>query len=156
MFNKRGVSEIVGYVLLISISFALAAMVFSWLKFYVTPGEEFECDEGVSISIRGYSCNETFLNISLRNDGRFNIDGYIVRVNNKTSNAKLGVYTLNETGKPLKVGEQVYYDYYSPLQDLSDKPIGGKLTLVEVQPYVIQKSSRVYCSDVSKHVLECN
>jgi len=159
MFNKRGISEIVGYVLLISISFALAGMVFTWLRFYVTPGEELSCDEGVSISIRGYnySCgvNPKTLNITLKNDGRFNIAGYIIRVSNKTGETKLGVYTLNQTGKPIQVGN-VTSDYYNEIKDVVRLiDIEGTITFIEVQPYILEEDTKVYCNDVSKQTITC-
>jgi FlaG/FlaF family flagellin (archaellin) len=156
MLNKRGLSEVVGYVLLISISFALAGMVFSWLKFYVTPGEEITCDEGVSIAIRAYnySCETRELNITLKNDGRFDIDGYIVRVNNRSGETKIGVYTINKTGRPLPVGN-TSYEYHPSVNDISGKPITG-ITFVEVQPFTIQQGTTIYCEDVSKHTIRCS
>lgn len=157
MFNKRGISEIVGYVLLISISFALAGMVFAWLIFFVTPGEELVCDEGTSIAIRGYnySCENNTLNITLKNDGRFNIAGYIVRVNNRSGETRLGVYTINKSGTPIKVGDEVY-DYYSKIKNLDNlEPVGGQVTFVEVQPYVLDGGTIVYCDDVSEQTITC-
>ena len=50
--NKRAVSMIVAYVILITIAIALSILVYNWLRFYVGPGEKVECPEGVSLIIQ--------------------------------------------------------------------------------------------------------
>ncbi len=130
--NKRGVSEVVGYVMLISISFVLAGMVYTWLKFYVAPEEEIKCDAGVSLTIRSYTynCDTGSLNLSVQNRGLFDVDGYVVRVNNRSAESGIGVYTLNRTGKSLPTGES-YYDYYAQGNlTISGQSIAGRLYFV--------------------------
>ncbi len=155
---KRGVSEIVSYVLLISITFAIAAIVYSWLMFYVTPSEELKCDDGVALTIRSitYNCTNKSLSISLQNRGLFDIDGYRVRVNNRTG-ADVGVYTINATGVP--VGTDVTItDYYvnSSIKDGASGLINGNLTFVEIQAYNIIESRTISCDNIAKHVITCS
>ncbi len=80
--NKKAISIMVGYVLLITISVIMGAIVYKWMKSYV-PQETIECPEGVSIFIKELTCdvqgNEYFLNLSLVNNGRFNINGYFIK-----------------------------------------------------------------------------
>jgi hypothetical protein len=126
------------------------------LIFYVTPGQENKCDEGISLTIRGYVYNTTTqsLNLSLQNRGTFTIDGYIIRVNNKTK-ADIGVYTINLTGKILNTSE-VYFDYYSRANitaTLPQKQITGNLTFIEVQPFIDQNGSVIYCDNIAKHTI---
>lgn len=153
--NKKALSEIVGYVLLISISLALAGMVYTWLTYYVTPGQEVTCDEDVSVVIRefNYSCGSNSLNLTLQNRGMFNVDGYIIRVNNR-SGAQNGVYVVNKTGQSLKVGQTVS-NYYFPVKDISSLQEIVDLTIVEVQPIMIKEGVVVVCSQVSKQSLSC-
>jgi hypothetical protein len=156
--NKLALSEVVGYVLLISMSLALAGAVYAWLMYYVTPGQEVSCDEDVAVIIRdfNYSCASGSLNLTLENRGMFNVAGYTVRVNNRTG-AKNGVYTINKTGQALKVG-QIVFDYYSPINDQSTFPvsaISGDLTIVEVQPIMIKNNVVIACEQVSKQSLSC-
>ncbi len=158
--SKRGVSEVVAYVLLISISFALAGMVFTWLKFYVTPHEEIKCDEGVSLIIReyNYNCSTKNLTLTLQNRGLFNFEGYIIRVNNRSS-SDIGVYTLNKTGKPLLTGETQVISINSSLVDSTPQgSIEGDLKFVEVQPFQNKQGNySVYCIDsISKFSLSCS
>jgi FlaG/FlaF family flagellin (archaellin) len=161
--NKKGVSEIVAYVLLISISFAIAAIVYSWLMFYVTPAKEIKCDEGISLTIRSvtYNCATKSLNITLQNRGLFDVDGYKIRVNNKTG-ADIGVYMINATGVPVRASNATYggviYDYYSAATRTDTavpRAIGGNLTFIEVQPYSIIEGEVVACDTIAKQAIVC-
>src|SRR3989344_5928807 len=84
--DKRGISEIIGYVLLIVGAVAMGAIVFSWLKTYI-PTEKLECPDDVSLFVKESSCvidtstliTTLNLNLNLKNNGKFNIDGYFIR-----------------------------------------------------------------------------
>ncbi len=91
--NKRGISTIIAYVLLISITLSLSVMVFNWLKLYTNPDEISECPDGVSISITNYNCQESTNNFlyTLKNTGRFTIKSVQTKINNQT-NATFGMY----------------------------------------------------------------
>ena len=161
--SKKGVSEIVAYVLLISISFAIAAIVYSWLMFYVTPAKEIKCDEGISLTIRSvaYNCTTKSLNVTLQNRGLFDVDGYKIRVNNK-SGADIGVYMINSTGIPVRASNDTYsgviYDYYLQA-NRTDNPvskfIAGNLTFIEVQPYSIIENEVIVCDTIAKQTIVC-
>lgn len=158
--NKKAVSEIVAYALLISISLSLAGMVFIWLKNYMPQDtSSIECEENIGLIIKDYyySCDNKTLNLTLENKGLFDIAGYVIRVNNFTL-AKIGIYTLNKTGKFLFAGEvhKESYLFANQTDELLPKPIGGYLTFVEVQPFLVKEGKKVYCSNfVSKQTLSC-
>lgn len=153
--NKNALSEVVGYVLLISISLALAGSVYTWLTYYVTPGQEVSCDDEVAVLIRdfNYNCSANSLNLTLQNRGNFNVEGYIIRVNNR-SGAQNGVYTINKTGRALKVGQTIS-DFYSPIKDISSLQNISSLTIVELQPMMKKNNLVVVCDYVSKQTLSC-
>ncbi len=157
--TKRGLSEVIGYVLLISISLTLASLVFTWLKGYLpNDTSSIECEENVALVIRdfNYTCGGSILNLTIQNRGLFNVDGYILRVNNG-SISDVGIYTLNKTGRAIPTGE-LYFDNYTTIQtaDTIPKPITGNLTLVEIQPLVLKKNKLVYCSNfISKQRVSC-
>lgn len=69
----------VGYVMLITFGIILSVIVFNYLKTYV-PKNIAECPDATSIFIKEYSCNLTAeqLNITLKNNGRFNYAGYYI------------------------------------------------------------------------------
>src|SRR3990167_3334945 len=88
--NKRGVSEMVAYVILISIALSLAVAVFAWLKI---TGESavkppVDCKEGTTIMLESYNCERDPITgepmgnmiLTMKNNGLFNIDGVIVKV----------------------------------------------------------------------------
>ena len=162
--NKRAVSEVVAYVLLISIGFAIAGSVYAWLKFYVEPTPEAKCPDGIDLSISSYvyNCVDNTLNLTLQNRGRFNVTGYVIRVNNHTNSSqiKIGVYTLNKTGRTIVPGEE-YNDFYKSNTTAPDdagytKPIKGTLSFLEIQPYVKDGTVILYCSSIGKVSLSCS
>jgi len=80
--DKKGLSIMIGYVLLIAGAIAMGAVVFMWMKSYV-PTDTQECDDGVSILVKEYECitdnGIINLNITLKNTGRFSIEGFFIR-----------------------------------------------------------------------------
>ena len=87
--NKKGVSVIIGYVLLIVFAMLISVGVYSWMKTYV-PREPLNCPDGVSLYIKaaGFNSSTSQLNITTRNNGRFDIAGYFIHATN-TSNQTL-------------------------------------------------------------------
>lgn len=83
MKNKKGVSIMVGYVLLVTFVIILGAIVYQWMKTYV-PTDEIECPDGVSIFIEDYECSGSYLNLTLKNNGKFNIGGYFIYATNSS------------------------------------------------------------------------
>ncbi|MEK6833700.1 MAG: hypothetical protein AABY32_06665 [Nanoarchaeota archaeon] len=75
--SKKGVSVIIGYVLLITFAVIIGVIVYQWMKTYV-PQEDLNCPDGVSIFIDDYSCSSNTLVLHFKNNGRFNIGGYFI------------------------------------------------------------------------------
>lgn len=148
--DKKGVSEVVGYVLLISITLALSVMVYSWLTFYVSPHNVKECPDTVSLVVSNYNCSASGLNLTLKNNGLFDVKGYVVRVNNR-SESDSGFYVLNKTGSPLAPGKRVNVNY--SLKDV-DNLILTNVNLVEVQPFV-EDGGTVYCKSFATQKVNC-
>ena len=71
-WNKKAVSNIIGYLLLVAIVIVISMIVYQWLKTYV-PTDAIQCDEGVSIGIDDYNydCEDNALNLTIKNSGRF-------------------------------------------------------------------------------------
>lgn len=78
--NKKGVSVMIGYILLISMAVVMGGVMYAWMKSYV-PTESIECPEGVSMIIKqyDYNCTEKILNITVKNNGRFSAAGYYIK-----------------------------------------------------------------------------
>lgn len=81
--NKKGVSIMIGYVLLIVGALVMGGVIYGWLQSYV-PQEAIECPPGVSLFIKDVQCDtvggDYKLNLSLLNNGRFSVDGYFVKI----------------------------------------------------------------------------
>jgi len=104
--NKLAISAIIGEVLLISLALVMAGAVYAWLKFYVTkPLPTESCDEAVNLIVSDYKCSAgKILNITLRNQGRFDINGVMVRISNETGNETY-IWPLTEIRYDDELGE---------------------------------------------------
>jgi len=80
--SKKGISVMIGYILLISFSVIMGAIIYQNLKTYV-PSDSIDCPDSVSIFLKEYSCENStkggvHLNLTLKNNGKFNIAGYFI------------------------------------------------------------------------------
>lgn len=98
--NKKALSEIIGYVLLIVSAIVISALVFQWAKSYI-PKELPSCPEDVSVFVQTYSClyssstKQTTLTLNLKNTGSWNIDGFYIKATN-TSKQELATIDLTK------------------------------------------------------------
>lgn len=157
--DKKGISEVVAYVLLIGISLSLATMVFFWLKGQLPKDVELSCDEGLSLNIRDYeySCSSPEeLNVTIQNKGRFNAAGFILRVNNE-SGREIGLYVLEDSIEPMQTGETRELSYSSFTDNITGVSILGNLAFLEIQPKQNKDGKTFICDDfVSKINLVCS
>ncbi len=85
--DRKGLSEMVGYVLLIVIAVGIAAGVYAFLNFYV-PKDNPKCPTDVSVNVREVKCVGGYLNITLENRGLFSVDGAFVKIGNSSRIAR--------------------------------------------------------------------
>lgn len=165
--DKRAVSLIVSYVLLISIGLSIAGLVYGWLRFYVDIEEAVKCPEGVSliltdIKYEEIQVGEATLNLTIQNKGLFDIEGYVIRVNNRTG-SKVGINTIyrpedslapSPSGNfPLKTGQIFNHDFSS--EYLSSRG-SGRICFIEIQPYIREENNQtVPCSQISSRIVNC-
>ena len=144
--KKRGISIVVGYVLLITFGVILAGVVYAYLRTYV-PTEIQSCPDGASLFVKEYTCVGNELNITLKNNGKFNLSAYSIygttnpadriatldlsEYYNKTKTGGLrglgsvyfyGGQTLNNTGGATTAF--VHAPKVNPLSTKRNKPIG--------------------------------
>ena len=102
--KKKGVSIMVGYVLLVTCAIIIGVVVYQWVKTYV-PADALECPEGTSIFIKEYTydCDNSELSLTLKNNGLFNTAGYFIHATNEEgqelATIDLSNYTLLGEGK---------------------------------------------------------
>lgn len=137
--NKKGISEVVSYVLLIVIAVGLSVLVYSFLKSYV-PKEKPLCPEDSSLIVQDYECSSSLkiLTINFANKGLFNVSAAYVRLGEANSKVK----TL--------LRENVYLAYsLSPGKNLTERyplPAGISGTKeIEIEPAVFNKGKLALC-----------
>ena len=94
--RKKGISVMIGYVILISVALVMGAIVFAWIRSYV-PAETAKCPDGTSLFIKSsvYDCDLDTLSFTIKNNGRFNVAGYFIHASNKTGQ-ELAIIDLTE------------------------------------------------------------
>jgi hypothetical protein len=97
--SKKGLSEMVSYVMLVIISISLAILVYAWLKTQL-PKENDECPDRLSVIIKDINCDTStnIVNITFQNKGFFNINGIALRISNRTGD--IPAYNLMTGIKP--------------------------------------------------------
>jgi|WetSurMetagenome_2_1015567.scaffolds.fasta_scaffold408254_2 hypothetical protein len=95
--NKKGISIVIGYVLIIVISIVMSAIVYQWLRTYV-PKDVGTCPEGTSMFINdiNYNCVTGRITVTVKNNGRFGLDGYFIHASNR-SDEKLSTIDISPT-----------------------------------------------------------
>lgn len=171
MKNKKALSEVIGYTLLVILGITIAGMVGVWLRMQV-PSEETgnTCPEETSLIIQDYKCtvigSTRYLNITIKNKGFFSVDGFVLKYTNAES-GKIGLYNLgNESnnpesiyGKRLAPEETFNFKYnlatntyldQSSYQCTDPNPLNcWKIYLLDLQPFTIYQGEKNYCLKVS-------
>jgi hypothetical protein len=150
--DKRGVSIMVGYALLIVVAIGLAAIVYPFLKARL-PVDRVECPADLSLSIDEVACNRADwkVTIKLLNRGLFNVTGAYIRFAESGKSVRPQINKNKElylTGlNPVPLGPGQYTpDLSYSTGDLSYLPENGTF-VVEVQPAVFKKGVLVPCSN---------
>ena len=105
--DKKGVSEMVGYVLLVIIAVGLSVLVYSYLKIYV-PNDKLSCNKEVYLTLDDYTCTiltetplrQGSLNIILSNRGLFDVDAVYLRFGPKNKKILTFINDPNNKGDP--------------------------------------------------------
>lgn len=84
--NKKAVSVMIGYILLVAAAVVMGTITYQWLISYA-PSEGIGCPDDVSVFIKKYSCDATnhIFNFTLKNNGKFSVAGYFIHISNTTT-----------------------------------------------------------------------
>ncbi len=93
----------IGYVLLVVIAIVMSMIVFQFIRTYV-PKDLVKCSDGVSIFIQEtkYDCDADTLEVTIKNNGRFNVAGYFIHA---TTSDEQELATLDLSGNVSTGGE---------------------------------------------------
>lgn len=158
--NKKAVSEIVSYVLLIVIAISLAAGVYTFLKSSVpTPDKEREtCPEDTSLAISDYDCytsdENKVITLTFENKGLFNVDGFIITAtNNPEALAAVMLNTTEGKAEEIQPG-RYYFDTPLKLGDFRKANFSytglSSIAKIRIQPFVSGTSELLLCPSVSE------
>ncbi len=152
----------IGYVLLITFAVIMGSLVYQWMKTYV-PKDALNCPDGVSIFVEDAHYEEgNLLNVTIRNNGRFDIAGYFIHATN-SSEQKLAIIDLSQNliKGGTKVSNAVIFDSLNKnsmkpndkiknIFNLSSSEI-GKVYSIEITPVRFQEEENkirfVSCKD---------
>ncbi|HRZ85612.1 MAG TPA: hypothetical protein P5277_02420 [Candidatus Paceibacterota bacterium] len=120
--NKRGLSEIVSYVLLILIAIIIAGFVWYWVS-TLTPKCKLECPDDLGLTVDWYGCHQSsgsevtkYVSMIVRLTGFSEVDGLNVKfAKTETGGA---VYTLRgrgPTGQVLPMSQNGSFYFTSPM-----------------------------------------
>ena len=153
--NKKAISEMVSYVLLVVIAVGLAVIVYGYLKYYVPNANVPVCPYEVNLIIQDISCKTSpskEISISLTNKGLFTVHAFYFRIGNatraktaindgkKNTNYLPGFYfNLNSIEKGMLTGESTTKVYQSSTYPISFIAPGEYN--IEIQPAVFVASS---------------
>lgn len=100
MVNKKGVSEIVSYVLLILVSIAISTIVFGFLMKFIPKGQTAECPSDVSLIVQDISCDKSsnILSINLSNRGLWNVSEVHIKTGLQNSKVKTAPTFVDQNG----------------------------------------------------------
>ncbi len=139
--KKRAVSEIIGYILLITFAIVIAGVVYAWLKTYV-PKEGIACPDEVSVYISEYDPSDSGkLSLTLKNNGQFSVGGIFIYYSTDASQ-EIAVNDLSERieggGVPLNSGVK-----FGGIDENSFEPGKDKTIIFDIADLRDEKNSDV-------------
>jgi FlaG/FlaF family flagellin (archaellin) len=149
--EKKAVSEMIAYVILIGIAIGLAIGVFSWLKDYANVNPKIDCKAGTSIILENYTCTNEGgsgkFTINLKNNGLFDINGIFMMVGNNSQRQPIDRLNYIDSTQGNIPG------YYTGRINVSEsQTIGfymGSLTqiqIIQIQPFILDsKNKKILC-----------
>lgn len=168
--NKRGVSLMLSYVILIAITVSISIAVFAWLRVISNIKPIASCEEETSMFISDYECKDNYLALKARNNGLFDIEGFILNVgDNELKNPVVNLIPLEE-GKISREGFYLFQPVLNPTKEATaifsnaEKTPDGRIKkinfdnikIIKIQPFIIDEKSKetILCDNVIKQKID--
>jgi len=144
--NKKAVSLMVSYTLLVVIAIGLSVVVYGYLKLYL-PSQRPQCPMDINLIVEEATCDlgTGDLTITLSNRGLFNVSAAYIRMGEPDRTVRLQANKgreIFEAGPMAPSGGSATYIY-----DISDiiGNINSNDFILEVQPAIIEKRTLYPC-----------
>ncbi len=170
--SKNAVSEMVAYVIFISIILGLIASVYSYLSYVaVAIKPSVDCNEGTKVLLNSYSCDSVngIINLTIKNNGRFNVNGIIAKFSDNLSKAPVTMLKPNYDGVTSPPSETTGFfsfaslspdssqdaKFFAILNDSSEYVASDNtVKMVDIQPFVEEKEKIVCIGTVIREKLD--
>jgi len=153
--DKRAISEIVSYAILIIIAVSLSIMVYSFLKLYI-PKDKVTCEEDLKLIFQDYTCQNNLLNLTITNKGLFKADAAYLRMGNASGKQQINknnflLYGLNNS-LGLNPGDS-FSSTYNIAEFLA---YGVSDYSLELQPAIIRNKQIIVCENaIITQAIQC-
>jgi len=165
--NKLGISELVSYILLITLSIAIAAGTYVWLKSIAVQPETVECPD-VSFWMVNYTClGRSFDNMGqpttggeldffLENKGRIDVDGFRIQISDKAIDPIFkDIYITNTYCKQSNMNTFLCRINASQTVEVFGTLNLRTVKLVRVTPMKRVDSKDAYCKSIDFQIDDC-
>ncbi len=153
----------------------MSILVYQWLKTYV-PKDALKCPDGTSVFIKDYyyDCTGSNLTITIKNNGKFSVDGIFIHVSNSSDSNLAATIDIsskitlggNVSGSSVRFSEEVE-NSLTPAEISNTRAVSfnvagyGRLYKVEIMPIRMQeyenKKRIVSCGDAKiEEALTCD
>jgi len=145
--NKKAVSEMVAYVLLIVIVMAIGSLVYAWVVFQM-PKDSAKCPDDLSLIIKDYNCSAKVLDLEVQNKGLFDIFGYYIRAANQSDRGRIIMLgEIGIIGEPGRIKFNPKLSSGESIVNRFDYKKYGNLTSIEIEPYLLKDKQIVMCKE---------
>jgi len=167
--NKKAVSPMIAYVLLIVISLSIAGLVYTWLKVQI-PRQVEKCPEDVRIILTEKTCLDGGkVGLTFENKGLFDIDGaYIKYSDNQNDELPTMNLSLADAHNGLSKAGFLYFgasvprpitpgrDYSQNFSYIDSAQGTNSIKKIMVQPFILSEDSEiVLCENSITDSVDC-
>ncbi len=160
--DKKAVSLLISYVILIGIVLALSIGIFIWLKDLANFQPVVSCKDGSSINVEDYSCDGHSITLNIRNNGRFSINGFILRVGDDEERTPITYLHVQQSPNvqltipgnagfvtPLKPSENinVTFSNQETVNGVVKKVDYRFIKIGQIQPFIIENKEKIICEN---------
>lgn len=149
--NKKGVSLMVSYTILVVIGIVLSVAVFSFLRLTIPPDIK-ECEDDTSVIIEDVLCSSGELTITLNNRGLFNVEAAFIRLGKEDREVRQQVNIDGVILEPLPITPGGSFSETYPIPFTINF---GENYIVEVQPAIIDKKTPIPCDSIVTQKVLC-